>query len=155
MTVGISGPLPGRPAIFVSCRSARRAGVAAQARARNTGCASPSTEVTRPCRAWAGPKRRALGRAAVLRAIWPSMPCGLLFSRARLRWARDAGCSISVRVASDGKSARCAQRRHCPSGPGDRSTKVYAGFPEHTRTTLYVHRKYTAAAGCYKTRYSR
>jgi hypothetical protein len=73
MRMGICGLLTGGPGIFVPGRAACRAGVVAQARARCTGRASPGTETNEPCHAWAGPKSRAFGRAAVLWAIWPSI----------------------------------------------------------------------------------
>jgi hypothetical protein len=69
----LCGPLAGCPANSVPGRAARRAGVAARAQARYTGRASPGPVCNGPCRAWAGPKSRAFGRAAVLRAKWTSI----------------------------------------------------------------------------------
>jgi hypothetical protein len=63
---GFPGPLTGHTLFCRPCRAAQRVGVAAQARARCTGRASPSTVMNGPCRAWTGPKSRAFGRAAVL-----------------------------------------------------------------------------------------
>jgi hypothetical protein len=63
----------GQPAYFVPGQAACEAGVAAQARARYTGRASPGTVINGSCRAWAGPNSRAFGRATVPRAKWTSM----------------------------------------------------------------------------------
>jgi hypothetical protein len=71
--VGFCGPLTGRILFCGPCRAAQRAGVAAQAWAQCTGRASPGTVLNGSCRAWVGPKSRAFGRAAVLRAIWTSI----------------------------------------------------------------------------------
>jgi hypothetical protein len=70
---GFVGHAVGLFIFFVPGRAARRAGVAARAWARQAGRAGPGTVVSGPGCAWAGPKMRAFGRAAVLRAKCPSI----------------------------------------------------------------------------------
>ena len=67
--VGAPGRLfgPGR------ARAVPQARVAAQARPGRSGRAGPGPVATVPCRSRAGPKRRAVGRAASPRAAWPSI----------------------------------------------------------------------------------
>jgi hypothetical protein len=57
----------------VSGRAARCAGVAARAWHGVSGRGSPGTTKFGSSRAWAGPKKRAFGRAFGLRAKWPSI----------------------------------------------------------------------------------
>ena len=59
--VRVSGPLSGRPANSVPGRASPRAGLPAQAQARDTGRSSPGTKWTGPGRVRAGPKNRLLG----------------------------------------------------------------------------------------------
>jgi len=56
---------PYRAGLLTPCRA-----VPAQARARDTGHASPCTKWTGPGWVWAGPKKRASGRATGSRAPW-------------------------------------------------------------------------------------
>lgn len=74
--MGVFGPLTGQTPFYGSCRAARRARVAAHARARHTGRASPGTVVSGSGCVWARLKPRAFGRAAVLRAKCPSIFMG-------------------------------------------------------------------------------
>jgi len=72
--VGVSGPLSGQLVNFVPGRASPRARVAAQARARLTGRASPGPVGSGPSRVWAGPNWSCFGRANGLRAVWTSIP---------------------------------------------------------------------------------
>ena len=73
LAVGVSGPPSGRPANSVPGRASPRAGVAAQARARLTGRASPGTVGSGPCRAWTGPNLPCFGQANGLRTAWTTI----------------------------------------------------------------------------------
>jgi hypothetical protein len=70
---GLTGPSRAGTVPTVPGRAAQQAGVAAHARARCTGRASPGTRLTGPGRVWAVPLQRAFGQAAVQQARWTSI----------------------------------------------------------------------------------